>query len=103
MTRLVSFRKLKISSGLVFLKRSFKLLVWYHCKQICLNLSQFMRMCLTVRSTLHDEHIGRGDSIFRKWVTWVWPIRVVEGITSFFFFFCSLPATHLWYLVYGGA
>ena len=29
MKRLISFRKLKISSGLEFLKRFFKLFVWY--------------------------------------------------------------------------
>ena len=51
MIRLVSFRKPKISSGLVFLKKSIKLIVSWYFGRICLNLSQFMRMFWTVRGT----------------------------------------------------
>ena len=42
-----------------------------------------MRMHLTVRGTLHVEHIG-GGSLFRrsKWVMWLWPIWSLESITS---------------------
>ena len=40
-----------------------------------------MKMCLTVRGTLHVEHTG-DSSPFRRceWVMWVWPIRSLEII-----------------------
>ena len=57
MKRLVSLRKLKISSGLEFLKGSFKLFGWSYFGRICLNLSLFTGICLTVRGTLHVKHI----------------------------------------------
>ena len=65
---LVSFRKLKIFFGLVFSKRSFKLLVWLYFGRIYLNLSQFMRMCLTMKDTLYVALIG-GVSPCCVWVT----------------------------------
>ncbi len=64
MKRLISFRKLKISSGLEFLRRFFKLFVLQCFGRICLNLSQFMRMCLTVRGTLHVRHTGESSPFF---------------------------------------
>ena len=70
MKRLVSFKKLKISSGLAFLRRSFKLLVWLYFGQGFQNLSQFMIMCLTQRDTFYVEHIV---FLFRRceWVMWL--------------------------------
>ena len=61
-----------------------------------------MRICLTVTGTLHVEYI-EGFSLFKRceWVTWVWPMRSLVSITTFLFF--SSPATHLWYLEFGGA
>ena len=72
---------------LFIIKRSSKLFIWQYFGQICLNLSQFMRICYTVRGTLHVEHIGGWCSLFRRheWVMWVWPIQSLESITSFLF------------------
>ena len=66
--------------------------------RIYLNLSLFMRMRLTVSGTLHVEHIWV-SSLFRRceWVMRVWRVSLLS------YFFCSLPATHLGYLVYGRA
>ena len=57
------FRKLKMSSGLVFLKRSFRLLGWYFA-WVCLKLSQFKRTCLTVRGTLYNLSVLGGGLPF---------------------------------------
>ena len=79
-------------------------LVWYFRKGplACLSDSildmffwncQFKRMCLTVRGTLHIEHIGV-SSLFRKceWVMWVWPMQSLDIIT---FLLLLLSADHL--------
>ena len=47
--------------------------------EACHNLGEY---CLSVRGTLHVEHIGV-SSLFRscEWVIWVWPMRSLESIT----------------------
>ena len=55
----VSFRKLKISSGLVFLKRSFKLLVWKNFSAI---LSQLVTIYENVFDCEEEDRVA-GDDI----------------------------------------
>ena len=67
-------------SNLVFLKRSFRLLVRKYLVQIRLKLSQFKRMCLTVKGTLHIEHIGMSSLFRHERVMGVWSIQSQESI-----------------------
>ena len=88
MKRLVSSRKLKISFGLVYLKRSFMLHVWWYFGKIYQNLSLFMRMCSTVRGTLHIKHIRRrGSSPFLE--LWVGNVSVTNTKSGGYHFYIS--------------
>ena len=90
---------LDFDEEVVFILESLRFpLVWSYCRGplnylfyncfwwICLNLSQFMRICLIVRGSLHVERIGVSSSFRRcEWVMWVWPIWSLEIISSFLF------------------
>ena len=81
MKRLVSFRKLKISSSLVFLK----LLVWSYFGQVCLNLSVY-------------ENVFDCEGYFVCWAYWgcIWSsynfchlssMNWMSATSAFLFFF----------------